>query len=614
MCYLFQNPKTKNKIVRNGLFGWTFVIMLCCLGAISCTDTIENSAPVPVPEDRGGNYQERTVPVVRVDAPESSVKLRFYDDMPSVPYIALSDYQRMMMPGSLISINKQGGIYELQNSDGSATVNVYEDTFFSNDYPAFTNLMSTVQEGMPNVYYDGSPYIRYKSMTITPTTVPTTFNFKRYGIDLHGDDHEVYFPLATLSDLYSDLHYHIAGFNGEKVVLVTDPYNGTISTVDPSFTLSVYQNESVTDDMADFRYNELSFAIDHFYGKAGRSPFEEMITTKGLDGLLESQGEKGQQVKQLLKSNLTAAFALGMQALQYYLGDGGHTNLFIINNMPESVRQELWNRAAEVAKDYRLATEALNDAVAIYNESWKINKVLTEQRQERLGSKRYYKVGNTAFCVFNSFIDYNLPEWNEFYSGGKKPLVADYPDNEILILLDAIEKANNDPEVTNLVIDITTNPGGSLDVVMLITSLFANYSDTRYENTMTGQRCVVSYEVDRNLDGKYDEKDAEVNYPLNVAILTSNFSFSCGNMLPALMKDQNILILGERSGGGSCAVQQMVTADGFDYSLSSFRTRLVDKNWQNIDGGVTPHITIERSKLYDIAYLGTLIDQWYANK
>ncbi len=63
-----------------------------------------------------------------------------------------------------------------------------------------------------------------------------------------------------------------------------------------------------------------------------------------------------------------------------------------------------------------------------------------------------------------------------------------------------------------------------------------------------------SYDVDRNLDGKFDEKDKDVKINLNVGVLTSNYSFSCANMFPAMMKDYGVALIGQQSGGGSCCV------------------------------------------------------------
>ena len=77
-----------------------------------------------------------------------------------------------------------------------------------------------------------------------------------------------------------------------------------------------------------------------------------------------------------------------------------------------------------------------------------------------------------------------------------------------------------------------------------------------------------------------------MHYDLNFAVLTSRASFSCGNAFPSVLKDNGILVMGEQSGGGACAVQQMATADGFKYQISSARLRFLNKDGESIDGGV----------------------------
>ncbi len=73
---------------------------------------------------------------------------------------------------------------------------------------------------------------------------------------------------------------------------------------------------------------------------------------------------------------------------------------------------------------------------------------------------------------------------------------------------------------------------------------------------------------------------------LNFAVLTSGYSYSCGNQLPCLMKDAGVPIIGERSGGGSCSVQRDLTGEGLVYSHSSWISRLVNDAGEEIDDGV----------------------------
>ena len=117
----------------------------------------------------------------------------------------------------------------------------------------------------------------------------------------------------------------------------------------------------------------------------------------------------------------------------------------------------------------------------------------------------------------------------------------------------------------------------------------------------------------------FDDKDKEVwkNYQLKYGVMTSSFSFSCGNLFPSLMKDMGFPILGEKSGGGACAVQNFITPEGLQFQLSSARARLTDMNWVNIDPGVEPTIpiaytkddgtTLDYSKFYDVPYVSSLL-------
>ena len=50
--------------------------------------------------------------------------------------------------------------------------------------------------------------------------------------------------------------------------------------------------------------------------------------------------------------------------------------------------------------------------------------------------------------------------------------------------------------------------------------------------------------------------------------------------------------MGEKSRGGSCAVQRMATADGYLFWISSARFRMTDKNGSNIDGGIEPDVDL----------------------
>ena len=106
----------------------------------------------------------KQVPVNRNGEDGGNVTLRFYDDMPSVAYISAADFQELMLPGTTITVIKNGeGDYTLKNPFAEATVNTTDEQFTSANYMSFTNLMGLIQPGMDNAYLDGAPYVRYKS-------------------------------------------------------------------------------------------------------------------------------------------------------------------------------------------------------------------------------------------------------------------------------------------------------------------------------------------------------------------------------------------------------------------------------------------------------------------
>ena len=134
-------------------------LMLTC-GFVACGDDDFSKDPeIPTQEDTETPeklyYKERLVPVVTPQNESCGViTLRFYRDMPFVPYVNVSNFQSMMFPGTTIQTYKTAdNQYVLTNPFGTATVDTDKDVFESDDYEAFTNMMGMVQLGMPNTWH-----------------------------------------------------------------------------------------------------------------------------------------------------------------------------------------------------------------------------------------------------------------------------------------------------------------------------------------------------------------------------------------------------------------------------------------------------------------------------
>ena len=602
--------------------------------AVSCSPRMyPRQVADEMPE--GGSYTERVVPVVTKIAPDSQVTLRFYDNMPDVAYISAADFQSIVLPGSVMKVIHSGaGEYTLVNGDATAVVNVNSDVFTSDQFEAFTNQMGLLQPGMANVYYDGMPFVRYKSVAYFPYKVTTTLDYGAYGIDIHADGKgAVYFPFATLADMYTDLFYHHAGFNGEKVVANLSVNEVSLAEIDPDYNKPLLTRTTRPANLADFNYKELCFAMDHFYGFPGRIKYNDALKAKGLDKTLEEDIECGPTIKKLLLSEKLSDYLVGMTGLTGVYFDG-HTALELTGNAMTEGDTE---RYADLYNEYRQSVMGNQEVLGMVMSAVQsmMGMMADEQAVATLRPKAYgegvtyYKKGDTAVCVFDSFNSRNEDAWKAYYAGtGPMPTVENTKDDDMVIFLDALKKANDDPEVKNLVIDITANGGGSADIVMAMTSLIFGKSYISQDNSLTGQRSIVQYEVDRNFNGKFDEADNDVHYDLNFAVLTSGMSFSCGNLFPSMLKDAGIPVIGATSGGGACAIQAMCTADGFCFQISSFRARLNTLDGENIDEGVTPTLPIDNtgtievkvsddnsvtvkdfSKYFDVDYLRSLIEK-----
>lgn len=475
------------------------ILSSCGPKAVTTKSTVADERP------DGGAYTEKTVPVVTKVAPDSKVTLRFYNDLPDVAYISAADFQSIVLPGSTMKVTHTGvGEYTLDNAGAKAVVNVNKDVFVSSDFDAFTNMMDLLQPGMANVYYDGMPFVRYKSIKYMPAVSTVTLDFAKYGIDIHADGKgAVYFPFATLADIYSDLFYHHAGFNGEKVVANTSVNEISLARIDPDYNKTLLSKKTRSQSMADFAYRELCFAMDHFYGHPGRVALDASLKAKGMDRTLEEDLPAGRTIKKLLKSTNLAEYFVGMSGLNALYYDG-HTSMDISSVMgrDRSKYEDLVSEVRGLQEKHKDVMDAIREGRSSMGGRYQDVMAIRTQRPECYETQdTYIKKGNTAVCVFNSFNTRAEDAWNAYYAGkGPKPNINDNKGDSMVIFLDALEKASADPEVENFIVDITSNGGGSADIVMAMTSLIMNKSYLSYDNPLTGQRSIVEYEVDRNFD------------------------------------------------------------------------------------------------------------------
>ncbi|MCR4584056.1 MAG: hypothetical protein K5764_10975, partial [Prevotella sp.] len=560
---------------------------------------------------------EQVVTVSRDGVKDGKTTIRFYSDMEGVPYISMADFHKVMLPKGSMKVSRQGNCYEVATSGGTALVDVKADRLTTSHIVSIFDLSSLLGPNIPcAVTYDNSPYVKPKERTLLPEVTTVTFDFKKYNIDLHDDGTDVYVPYATLADIYSDMNLHVTYYNDKRQELVVNTQlnlNG-FDTIDEGRTERIYGRAEVTDDLAQYRYNELCFVFDYIYGYPGRDNelFKAGLEQCGFDAALD-KAKAGTEVKKLLKSKDNVSFMLGMNGLQQLAEDGGHTRVTQNYNLKQlpAVSDRLDALANEHPAVQQLiqAYDKYTKDFADYSEKIKV------LRKHYYGNKKYIVSADksTAVITLDDMMYLDMDGWKAYYASEKTE--ADWEtllarnENLVATLLSGVRQARKDG-VKNVILDVTLNTGGSSDLVVAILSLITRNETERQQvklysdYVISKQASTTTYVVDRNFDGKFDAEDAKVDYSdLNFMVLTSHRSFSCANLFPSVLKDSGFKVMGERSGGGSCAIQFQFTPDGMMYIISCYRLRMLNAKRENIDAGVPVDIPVPADKFYDIEYL-----------
>ncbi len=178
---------------------------------------------------------------------------------------------------------------------------------------------------------------------------------------------------------------------------------------------------------------------------------------------------------------------------------------------------------------------------------------------------RYSKDGTVGYFSFDTFETYNhFPEDGE-------------PIPEEVLLYDTfyyfvrnLEEAKA-KGVKKIVIDDTINGGGYVGIMAKLLALMSkdNKSEVFLRSDDNEAILRTTTRVDANRDGKYDLNDCYGN-TFKFYIITSNYSFSCGNAFPFYAQQYELAtIMGARSGGGECCVFEYTFNSGMNLRYSS---------------------------------------------
>jgi C-terminal processing protease CtpA/Prc len=297
----------------------------------------------------------------------------------------------------------------------------------------------------------------------------------------------------------------------------------------------------------------------------------------------------------------------------------GHCSHFGLNTMalPEfpfpEVLKKVGNRAASMLQTRGYFHNEITDAVR-------------KARAAAWGDDVYRECGSTAIIRIDAFQSDNAG-WEAYYAGK-----GEIPMDAVGITWTGLKRASENPSIRNILFDLSANSGGSNDMLSYMIDLMFGDNVFRGYNVLTGQDEYAVLHSDRNLDGVFDEKDDEVKYDFNYAVLTTRSSFSCGNLMPVLMQDHGAVLLGEPSGGGTCAIQISTLTNGGEYMMSSWLWALRDAKGESVEGGCKTDLPIARiepetpthedprlsngdyTPFFDDVMLDRMINEWFEEK
>ena len=569
--------------------------------------------------DSNEAYKENTLNTYLYSSDNvKTIDCRFYNDKPNIPYVRLSDFYKYWTDQDATITNNNDGTYEVKVPIGTTgIIDVEKDTISTEDLNRFFT---------PQDEADGSTEINdlmIKAIMDDTDYDPIAIDIDlgKYNIDLYGDDSDIWWPACTLCDLFqSDLKM---GMCIDNELYFCNDFGSDFSRMmkyTPDYMTAYtdkYRNGR-PEDITEYNYNELCLIMDLYYGFPERMPNNDILAEKGLDRMLSETNDSTRKIRSLLTSNNIFEYGAGIYMLNDYFWDGGHTAFasFPFNSSREdmiSVAKHMipsneLEGSVDFEKDYydkdmsRLGAATSRKAM-----------IETADLVQELSSSLYTKKGDTAVFSFDMF-DVNIDGWNKYYHEN-----GSMPEDTISDFYTAINMADSDPEVKKFVFDLGVNGGGQMGAVEYMISMISDSRSVGMKDSIHDRLGIENYTVDKNLDKVIDEKDDAFVPDLKYGVITSYYSFSCGSLLPYLAHENNILLMGERSGGGSCTVFIHTTPDGSLFQLSTEST-LIDSQGNSIDKGIAPDYDLVKiaedgskdySDVYNYENISRIFDEYY---
>ena len=501
-----------------------------------------------------------------------------------VPYVSLKDWGELytyMMQTYLaqtklestfgLSFSQDGEIGTLTRTDGDPypmTVDCAADTISFWDYDAFIRpeadrVLVDVLEADGSHSEGDRILFKRTNKSYERYGDPVVLDCGAYGIDLVADEKGVYVPLQTLSDFLLATKNISAFYNGEIVAIT---FMGGFSGTPLGELFYSVEPKDRSEAMGAFSFAELCLAFDNLYGlkeSHGISSFADLVDQVGAREIMT-----GPDPNQADAALFTIIWKHLDDMHSSFLAPSPFSREGLLDEMIENIGygQQYDARIRQLTRYYYARYEKYPEGVPAYEE-----------------------IGNTAYITFDKFL--SVADEVDFY---ETPPTADAADSVGIMLYAYSQIMREDSPIENVVLDLSNNSGGQAEAAVFVLSAFLGDGYASVRNTMSGALATGVYNVDMNLDGKFDEADRGLLSKKRFALITP-VSFSCGNLVPSVFKNSNeVTLIGRTSGGGSCVVLPLSTAYGTHFRISGPNRLAFTKNgsFYDIDQGAEPDISL----------------------
>ncbi len=424
------------------------------------------------------------------------------------------------------------------------------------------------------------PKIAFSPATDQPKAKEkTTIDLGRYGLKMFVIDKTLYIPFQALSVVFLEAVNIV--FNGTDYYLAVDSSNDT-NTMHKAFESGRSPSAVRSRLMAEYNYRVLCLSFDTNYclkdkraivGKDNINLFNDSIFSAGLGF-------------DLLSTDTDTYDKALVRFLMDYIDDG-HTayaepsmyqSMASINsykNYARSFAGPRYKKLIQTMTDLKkrradaggLGSDP-NDGSYGGNAGWWYIDNGTD------------KLGVLVFDTFETprgFIPYT------FFTEAFKGLKSEHPG------------------IKNVVIDLSCNGGGSIQQCLSVLFFLGDNVCLEQKNHLDNSITRFKYNV-TDVDGNSLKQVSADGSPFHFYVLTSGFSFSCGNLFPSICKYQlHIPIVGQQSGGGGGVVKHTQTTDGAIFQTSASREMCaIDDagNYVSIDNGVPVDLPIPYEDFY----------------